>query len=163
MSTLPELKRILYATDLGKHTRPVFRHAVSLAKHYGAELIMLHVVAPIGATGQAVIDTYLSDQATEELEREGMRRILEQMRTRLERFTAEEMDAVEGETASVSKLLVMAGNAAETIVRAAEENQVDMIVMGTCTHSIFGRSLMGSTARQVTQHTRIPVMVVPNC
>jgi nucleotide-binding universal stress UspA family protein len=73
------------------------------------------------------------------------------------------MDAVEGETASVSKLLVMAGNAAETIVRAAEENQVDMIVMGTCTHSIFGRSLMGSTARQVTQHTRIPVMVVPNC
>ena len=163
MSTLPELKTILYATDLGKHTRPVFRHAVSLAKHYGAELVMLHVVAPIGATGQAVIDTYLSDQATEELEREGMRRILEEMRQRLERFSAEEMDAVAGESASVSKLLVMSGNAAECIVRAAEENQVDMIVMGTCTHSIFGSSLMGSTRRQVTQHTRTPVMVIPNC
>lgn len=163
MSTLPEFKTILYATDLGKHTRPVFRQAVSLAKHYGAKLVMLHVVAPIGATGQAVIDTYLSDQATQELEREGMRKILDQMQERLERFCAEEMDAVEGESPPVSKLLVISGNAAECIVRAAEENHADLIVMGTCTHSIFGRSLLGSTSRQVTHHTRTPVLVVPNC
>lgn len=163
MSTLPEPKIILYATDLGKHTRPVFRHAVSLAQCYNADLVMLHVVAPIGATGRAVLDTYLSEDAAKALEQEGMRKILDKMKTRLERFSSEEMNTVEGEWPRVSKLLVMSGNAAECIVRAADENHADLIVMGTCTHPVFGRSLMGSTSRQVTQHTRSPVLVVPNC
>jgi hypothetical protein len=35
VSTLPEIKTILYATDLGRYMRPVFRHAISLAQHLG--------------------------------------------------------------------------------------------------------------------------------
>lgn len=45
----PNIKTILYATDLGENTRPVFRLAVSQARRYNARLLMLHVVEPRSA------------------------------------------------------------------------------------------------------------------
>ena len=62
MSALPEIKTILYATDLSRHMRPVFRHAISLAQHLNAKIIMLHVVEPLGSTGEAVISAYLGSE-----------------------------------------------------------------------------------------------------
>ncbi len=59
MSKIPKYKTLLYASDLGSHTRPVFRHATGLARQYQARIVMLHVVEPIGLTGEAVINTYL--------------------------------------------------------------------------------------------------------
>ena len=39
---MTEINTILYATDLGKHTRPAFRMAVSLAKQHDAKIIFFH-------------------------------------------------------------------------------------------------------------------------
>ncbi|HHD64002.1 MAG TPA: hypothetical protein ENK96_06505 [Desulfobulbaceae bacterium] len=63
MSTLPEIKKILYVTDLGKHTRPVFRFALSQARHYKAELLMLHVVEP-GRIGAGALLSQALDHLT---------------------------------------------------------------------------------------------------
>ena len=59
MSNLPQINTILYVTDLGKHTRPVFRHALRQAQFAGADLLMLHVLEPLSTTSRAVIDVYL--------------------------------------------------------------------------------------------------------
>ena len=41
MHNSPVVKTIVNATDLGENTRPVFRHALSMANHYDAGIIIV--------------------------------------------------------------------------------------------------------------------------
>jgi nucleotide-binding universal stress UspA family protein len=59
-------------------------------------------------------------------------------------------------------MLVVAGDPSEEILRVADKNTVDLIVMGKSTGSVFGSTVMGSVARRVTRHAKVPVLVVPN-
>ncbi len=162
MQSLPEIKKILYVTDLGKHTRPVFRFALSQARHYNADLLMLHVVEPLGATGRFVMDTYLSEDAVQRFQEEGQREVLAKMKQRLRRFCDEEMGACKLGTPPVTEILVSSGDPGEEILRLAEKHGVDCIVIGKSTHALLGGNMMGSTARRVSRHSRVPVMLVPN-
>ncbi|HHB76234.1 MAG TPA: universal stress protein [Desulfobulbus sp.] len=162
MSTLPEIKKILYVTDLGKHTRPVFRFALSQARHYKAELLMLHVVEPLGATGRFVMDTYLSEDAVKRFQEDGRHEVLKKMKERLRRFCDEEVGACEIGAPPVTKILVASGEPSEEILRLAEKHDADCIVIGRSTHVLLGGSMMGSTARRVMRHSEVPVLLVPN-
>ena len=50
---------------------------------------------------------------------------------------------------------------AHEIVRAAEENHVDAIVCGTRGLGGIQGTLLGSVARELLHHARVPVIVVP--
>ena len=52
------------------------------------------------------------------------------------------------------------GIPADKILEYAEENNIDLIVMGT--HGLTGmkRFLIGSVAEKVVRHSRVPVMVI---
>ncbi|MNF02182.1 Universal stress protein family protein [compost metagenome] len=52
------------------------------------------------------------------------------------------------------------GRPAEQIVRYAEENAIDHIVVGHRGHSDFERWLLGSVARQVIDHAPCAVTVI---
>ena len=162
MSTLPEIKTILYATDLGRHMRPVFRHAISLAQHLDAKIIMLHVVEPLGSTGEAVLSAYLPNKKADQLERDGMKKILKQMKSRLEDFCAEELELCDKKGSMVKEILVTTGRPADRISQEAEKHHADMIVLGSWSEGFIGHGLIGSTARHVTQISHLPVLVVPN-
>jgi len=162
MSKPSDYKTIIYATDLGTHTRPVFRHAVDLAKKCGAKIIMTHAVKPLGATGRAVISTYLPELDIGGMEHDGMEKVIDGMRKRLERFCQEEGDAYDDSSDLVSDISITAGNPPEVILETASEYNGDLIIMGSCTHTLFRHHSLGSTARKVTQHSTIPVLVVPN-
>ena len=162
MSALPKIKTILYATDLGRHMRPVFRHAISLAQHMDAKIIMLHVVEPLGSTGEAVISAYLPNKKADQLERDGMKKILKQMKGRLEDFCKDELELCDKKGAMVKEILVTTGRPADRIPQEAEKHQADMIVMGSWSEGFIGHGLIGSTARHVTQISHLPVLVVPN-
>jgi hypothetical protein len=41
---LPQIKRILYATDLSDNSAFVFRYAINSAKHHDAGMTILHVL-----------------------------------------------------------------------------------------------------------------------
>lgn len=157
------IKTILYATDLGTHMRPVFRRAIHLARTYGAHIIMLHVMEPLTGTGQAVVDAYMSPRRREELQHDGMKKVLDRMRARIDKFCEDELG--EGPDASplVSDVVVHSGRPGDEIPRQALDKEADLIVMGTCSHGLLGRGLVGSTAARVIQISRVPVLVVPNC
>lgn len=55
---------------------------------------------------------------------------------------------------------IVEGNPAEEIVRLAEEQSVDLIVMGTLGSSGIERFLLGSVADKVIRSSRIPVLTV---
>ena len=159
----PEIKTILYATDLGEQTRPVFRMAVSQARRYDARILVMHVVPPLGTTAQSIVDSYLSREDADKLHREGMRHLLETMKERLERFKQEEIQAYNINRVPVTEIIVVSGSyPSHEILRVAKEHQADMIVMGKSTHSFFNADIMGTTARRVTRYSHIPVLLVPN-
>ncbi len=159
---LPEFKTILYATDLGKHTRPVFRTAISLARRYEAEITMLHVVEPMSSAAQAIVETYLTDVDAKKIFQDNMRSVLKTMKSRLEKFCEEEEQSSDRQDIRVKELLVVSGRPSEEIIKAAQKHQADLIVMGKSTRRIFGTDIVGSTARRVPRYATIPVIIVPN-
>lgn len=162
MVPAPNIKTILYATDLGENTRPVFRLAVSQARRYDARLLMLHVVEPLGTTGTAIIANYLSGETAEKINRDGAREVLAVMKQRLDTYCQEELASFGLDRTPVTEILVASGNPSEEILEVAKKHQADMIVMGTSTRSFLGSALMGTTVRRVSRFSHIPVLLVPN-
>ncbi len=158
----PEVKRILYTSDLGKKTRPVFHQAISLANSCDADIIMLHVVEPISYTALAMIETYLPSAKIKEKQEEVMTETIDTMKKRLELFAKEELDKDKAEATKVQEVFVVAGKPSEEILRIAEEQNADLIVMGKSTHKIKGRRVIGSTAKRVSRYAKIPVLLVSN-
>ena len=162
MVPAPNIQTILYATDLSENTRPVFRLAVSQARRYNARLLMLNVVEPLGSTGTAIIANYLSGEAADKINKDGARDILAIMKQRLDNYCKEELAAFGLDRNPVTEILVATGNPSEEILEVAKKYHADMIVMGTSTKSFLGSAIMGTTARRVSRHTEIPVLLVPN-
>ena len=48
---IPQIKKILYATDLSKNSEYAFYYAVDMAKKHDAEIIILHAIEPISDQG----------------------------------------------------------------------------------------------------------------
>ncbi len=161
MVPAPNIQTILYATDLGENTRPVFRLAVSQARRYNARLLMLNVVEPLGSTGTAIIANYLSGEVADKINQDGTRNILDIMKKRLDTYCQEEMAAFGLDHLPVTEILVATGHPSEEILAVAKQYKADMIVMGTSNHSFLGSALMGTTARRVARHSPIPVLLVP--
>lgn len=154
---LPKINTILYTTSLGKHTRPVFRHAVNLATQFNAKIVMLHVVEPIGELGQALIQNYLDDAMVKKMHDEGIDAIKDQMRQRVSDFCAEELSTLPQPVALDIEHMVIEGNHTDSILHEAHSTEADMIVIGA--ENTFGHH--SHTTQQVMKGAKVPVLVVP--
>ena len=157
----PKINTILYATDMGEHMRPVFRYAIDIAKRHQAKIIMLHVIEPLSSGALVALDVYMPKVNAQEVHRDGMKKALLEMQKRLNNFCKDEKLSDPLDCEIISKVKVVSGRSAEIIVKQAEQLGVDLIVVGKHTGSTIGSNLIGSTARHVTQLSKIPVLVVP--
>ena len=161
MKKSPDISNILYVTDLGDHVRPVFRHALAMAKHYDAKIIMLHVIEPISDTTRAIINSYLDKELTEEVQKATLQKGLVKMKGRLKKFYEDECEDSK-QFSHVKEFLVVDGKPSEEILRVAEEDKAELIIMGKSTRKVRGIRVMGSTARRVSRMANVPVLIVPN-
>lgn len=129
MPTLPEYKTIVYATDLGDHTKPAFRSALSLAQKYGAKIIMLHVVEPMSSSIQAVVDTYLTEIDAKKVYKDNLQAVLGNMKQRLKDFCEEELNSHDFKSSHVDEVLVVSGRPSEEIIKKSKEHNADLIVL----------------------------------
>lgn len=157
----PQIKTILYATDMGNHMRPVFRYALEQAKQNNADIIMLHVMEPLNAGIMMAIDVYMPKVKTRKVLKDGMQKSLVKLENRLEKFCQDEKQLHPDDCKYISKVKVVSGKAADVIVHQANKLDADLIVVGSHTDPSIGSNLLGSTARNVTQISRKPVLVVP--
>lgn len=157
---LPEINNILYASDMGKASRPAFSQAVSEAIKHNAKITYLHVMEPMNRSTETMIESYLSEDVLESLRDKGMDNLKDKMTARVNLAIQEELADVDLPEGLIDHHLE-AGKPADVILKVAAEQKADMIVMGTRTHSSIGKLLMGSTAQKVLQASGIPVLVVP--
>jgi nucleotide-binding universal stress UspA family protein len=60
------------------------------------------------------------------------------------------------------KDVLLDGHPGEEIIKFAERNNIDLIVMGTLGKTGLEKFLMGSVAEKVVRHSKVPVMIVRN-
>lgn len=158
---LPEVKKILYASDIDHGSRPAFRAAVSLCGHYNSEITFLHVIEPLSASAQSIVDTMMNDESLHEMHDQSLQNLSNKLKSRIERFCESELDENEMLSEGQAIARVEEGVPWKTIIEVADDIDADVIVMGTRTHSAVGQFLLGSTANKVMHHSKRPVLIVP--
>jgi nucleotide-binding universal stress UspA family protein len=68
-------------------------------------------------------------------------------------------DAAKAASVEVESVL-LEGHPADEIIKFAEQNDIEMIVMGTLGKTGLDRFLLGSVAENVIRHSKVPVLVV---
>ena len=142
-----EIKRILFATDFSEGSSNSLPYAVSIAKKYGAKLYFVHVVYDVAKTSGWYVPHVSLEEVYKDMEKNA--------KVQLEKSFIEEMRGYKDVEYSVLK-----GVPYEEISRFAEENKIDLIVIGTQGRKGLDRMLFGSTAEQVVRHAPCPVLTV---
>ncbi|MBU4076499.1 MAG: universal stress protein [Euryarchaeota archaeon] len=138
-------KKILIATDGSEYTKNSIDYGLELAKNTQAELHVLYV-----------IDTAAFASIPMDAAWESMYELLKKEGDEATRYAAEKAEA---EGLTVEKLTVE-GHPAEEIIKYAEKNSMNIIVMGTLGKSGLDRFLLGSVAEKVVRASKIPVLIV---
>ncbi len=165
-----EIKKILYATDLSENARRAFAYAASLANLYGAEILLLHVLAE-DTKMEAGIVGYIGEERWNRIKEQNRQEAREALiskkrdnvalRMGLEQFVENAQPTPKGEgRLPADEILLTRGKPEEQILRISEERNCDLIVMGTHGHGVIADAMMGSAARRVIRRSRIPVLVV---
>lgn len=158
---LPDVKKILYASDIEPGSRPAFRAATSMAGHYDAQITFLHVIEPLPASARNLLKTMMQDDELDEMHDSSVANLKQKLIERIQRFCESELDENEQMKEGQVNPRVEEGVADKVILKVAEELNADLIVMGTRTHTSVGQFFLGSTASRVMHHTKIPVLVIP--
>lgn len=138
------MRRILVAVDGTPVAREAARQGLELARRVGAKVTLVHVLPP-RVSGNEVTDFSAFELACEEY----ARGLLEEVR----RLTGKDVPPTDTR--------VLHGEPADAIARAAEAEDVDLVIVGTRARGTLARTLLGSVADALLQHCPKPLMVVP--
>jgi len=157
---IPEVKKILYATDLSKNARYAFAYAAGIANRYGAKVTILHVMEDLSPSAQAQVTIYLGDKEWKEIRTKNLQQAIDTIKERLTNFCTEVAGELPECPFITDDILVKTGHPVEVILNMAHSEDFDMVVMGTHGHSMLADAMMGSVARRVTRRCKKPVLVV---
>ena len=158
---IPQIKKILYATDLSKNSVYAFRYATKIAEKYDAGMIILHVVEPIPPMAKHDMKIYVDESKWEEKIHYEQGLAIERIQKRLQEFCKQEAQDAPQCLAQVLNILVRPGYPVEEILRAADEEDCSMIVLGTHGKGFLKQTFLGSVARSVLDRAKRPVFIVP--
>jgi nucleotide-binding universal stress UspA family protein len=156
---IPEIRKILYATDLSKNASYAFFYAVDMARKHDAKIVILHSVESGHNISYSGIDI---ENLVKEAKKEEREAELNKIKKRVEGF-CERMDTYMDSSclALVSKILVPLGHPVEEILEAAIEEGCDAIVLGTHGKGFLKQTFLGSVAVKVLERSRKPVFIIP--
>ena len=157
---IPDIKSILYTTDLSESARHAFSYAASLANRYDAGITILHVLEDISPTADNLVLNIIGKEKWDELRGNNEKEVLDTLKSRLTQFC----DDVQAELPScpfiTDKVKVKIGRPVEEILHEIEENNYDMVIMGAHGHGALADAVMGSVSRRVVRRCKKPVLVI---
>lgn len=138
-------KKILVPTDTSKSAQRALMMAIELAKEFGSQILLLHVVFTPEALGYTLSSGISVPQ--EELNIYGR-----------EALTA----AIAGiDTGNVSiEMKQLPGHPGTVILEEIESGHIDLVVMGNRGYGAITGTLLGSVSQRVLSKAKCPVMIV---
>jgi nucleotide-binding universal stress UspA family protein len=135
------ISKILVAVDGSKDADKAFEYACDLAKNAGASLLILHVFEELGTVGYSI---------NKELERDN-REMLQKYQSRAKKLLMQTyVDVIEAK----------ANDVAEEILRTADKENIDTILVGSRGISEAKMFLLGSVSYKVSHYATRPVVIV---
>ncbi len=142
-----EIKKILVPIDFSEHSKNALKFAVSFAKHFKSELLLLYVVEPtiypadfsFGQVAVPNIENELRERGRIELEQLAINHIGDELQ---------------------SKTFVLTGKPFLEIINTALDMEVDLIIIATHGHTGVEHILFGGTAEKVVRKAPCPVLIV---
>lgn len=144
VSSDTEITRILVGVDGSPDAVAALAWATSLGVALDAEVIAVHAVGLL-----------------EHLSSDGEPVAAAPHREELERVFRDDWTAALDADGVRGRRLLRDGPPAMVLLRVADEEDVDLIVVGSRGVGGFPELQLGSTSTQVVQHARVPVMVLP--
>ncbi len=145
-----QIKVILCPVDFSEFSVAAYCYALSVAEHYRAKVICLHVVE-LQKYPYADYGAYETDFAKfcHAISEGGEH----QLREFVKRHTG---------NSAQPQIAVQQGNASDSILSFAQSQNIELIVMGTHGRRGFDRIVLGSTTDRVMRRAACPVLVVSN-
>jgi universal stress protein A len=142
------INKILCPTDFSEPSFKGIETANELAEHFSAELILLSVVTPIYPAGAPGVPAgYKIGEYYEEMVRYANRSL-------------EEIEKDRISPGVKTQRFVAQGNAADEIIKRAENENADLIVIATHGWTGWRRLVFGSVADKVVRLAVCPVLTV---
>jgi len=159
---IPEIKRILYVTDLSRNAAYAFRYAVRFMKSFDAEIIILTVIRSFSPVDQVPIVVQMGENRYKEAREEALNNVLQRLKIRLKNYGEKELQ--EDERKKMMEMIsieVKEGDPSVEILKVAEKEDVDMVIMGANSKEVLKYTFLGGVTQRVLRHIRKPVLVVP--
>lgn len=163
----PQMKKILFASDLTETSRHAFQYASMIASRFCAGLVFLHVIEDVPMGAKAFLDEEMiqkikkltADSAQSKLI--GKKAEIRMLETELNRFCENAFeDSVDHVTVDTD-VRVLEGNVIETIISTAREMDCDAIVMGSTRRGRIAEAMLGSVVKGVLRYSDTLVIVAP--
>ena len=140
------IKKILCAVDLSDHSELVAEYAATMAKSLNASVLVVYTAPSLSQ----YVGFHVPPNTIENFVGEIVTGAEDSMQAFMEKNFAG-VDA---------KSLVLVGYAAEEILNRANEENADMIIMGTHGRKGIDRILFGSVAEKVVKNASMPVLTI---
>ncbi|MCK9230974.1 MAG: universal stress protein [Syntrophales bacterium] len=154
---LPNIKSILYASDLSRNSAYAYRFALSCAEKYDAMINIVHIMEDMGPWAKSIVEGYLPKGHHAKVVQE----LKEHIENRLRVFCDSHVDESPECVMRVGSILVYEGNPAEEILKQAQKLGADLIFIGSHGKGSSTHPFFGSVARKVAGLSKIPVVVIP--
>lgn len=144
---MPLFSKILLPTDFSDHANEALGYAASLAQQHGASLTLVHaydVVPYVLPEGPLLDDVQVRE-----------------LQTALEKQLQKQKEQARATGVSQVAALLLQGQPANEIVRVADEQGFDLIVMGTHGRTGLSHLLLGSVTEKVVRRASCPVLTIP--
>ena len=151
-----KLSRILVAIDGSKASFDSADYAIMLAKQHNSQLILLHVLHPV--------EYYSSLQFFQVQQPQDSRVLIEQAKKEANKWFDDIKKKIEENSLEkqikIETTIIVSTTIVDSILDYAEDNDIDLIVIGTRGRSGIKKLLLGSTASGVVTYSSCPVTVV---
>jgi nucleotide-binding universal stress UspA family protein len=150
MMQYPKYKKVLFCTDFSESSDHAFSFAYGVAKRDRGVLYILHVVPDVPQ--QHFVKGLIPGDLVREAEVRGKEDMDKQYK---ERYVKNMDNGVPYE------IVTKSGSEDGQIIEFAEDENIDLIVIGTRGRTGINHVFFGSVAEKVIRHSHVPVLVIP--
>jgi nucleotide-binding universal stress UspA family protein len=165
------LKSILLATNLQEYNKVAFDVALSLATHYDARLVLLHVMENLPVRADTMLRWMLDEGQWKKIQEAQVDEARKEMigkrvssaviQTSLEDYCKKKGDDETAYANPLREVLIREGEVVDEIIKTTEEYDCGMIVMAA--HGgLFDKTSVSKVIRRVLKQSTVPVLTVPH-
>lgn len=143
-----DIRKILYATDLGPHGPVVANHAVRFAPRFNARIHVVHVIKPLQRFTNTLVERQLTKDSIDAVRAQAVEEARDKLQQAANRYFEQEVFKDTDGKQFFEDIRVVEGPPARTILKESKRLGVNLVVLGHRGYNPLSEMLMGSVAQK---------------